>query len=195
MIVYMLTCRPNGKRYIGITKKTAQRRFWNHCSDARFSQIVLHRAIRKYGQDAFSIETLYEASSVAELKAVERGLIAQYGTIAPRGYNCTSGGDGIEGYSWTKEQRDRHSLAMKHRRLPDDFAIRQSVAQKAARAREPERYKLSDSLKMKGKRRGAAENAKRADSVRSYWQAMAPEEKAKRIAAMRSGKITNVHNQ
>lgn len=95
MIVYKITNKVNGKIYIGVTKNHLSTRWAIHKWDARNgTNSILHRAIRRYGVDAFRREIVYEASSVAEMLMVERGLIAQYGTTNPRvGYNIRSGGE------------------------------------------------------------------------------------------------------
>lgn len=121
---------------------------------------------------AFVIETLYEAVSWREAIAVERGLIAEYGTMVPRGYNLTAGGEGVLGCKFSAAERQRRSEALKgkplsaeHRRkigenqkgriLSQEHrdAIRkralewhknpQNAAVFAERARSPERIALS----------------------------------------------------
>ena len=60
--------------------------------------------MRKYGKAAFSVATVYEAVDLKELLAVEKGLIAQYGTYATAGgYNQTLGGEGVFGLKWKPE--------------------------------------------------------------------------------------------
>lgn len=97
MWVYKITNKVDGKAYIGITTCSIAKRWREHLCAARTgSPKLLYRAMRKHGTLGFKIEPLYEASSLQELKVVERGLIAQYGTHAngKRGYNLTSGGEG-----------------------------------------------------------------------------------------------------
>lgn len=106
MFVYKITNLINEKAYIGLTKETVAQRFARHLGRDRHSRCyALQAAFAKYGKDNFKIETLYEADSYEEMKCVEKGLIAQYGTMSPNGYNLTAGGEGGLGY--------RHSDAMK----------------------------------------------------------------------------------
>lgn len=114
MFVYCIMCEVNGKRYIGCTTQTAEERFAAHAYDASRAKKIsaLHDAIRVYGIEAFSIEVIYEAVSLAEMFAVERGLIAMHGTCVPRGYNLALGGlggdVGPEGRKKISEARRRN---------------------------------------------------------------------------------------
>lgn len=111
--VYRLTCTTNGKSYIGMTIRTLQHRRKYHCYEANYPQYKgrrLSRAIKKYGEAAFVIELLYEAVNEQEALMVERALIAQYGTMIPRGYNSTSGGEGFAGTKQIAEVKERRRL-------------------------------------------------------------------------------------
>ena len=56
--LYRLTS-PSNKQYIGIAKNGLQSRFTVHVSEAKSgSMTALHKAIRKYGPDAFVKEIL-----------------------------------------------------------------------------------------------------------------------------------------
>lgn len=97
MIAYKITNTTNGKSYIGITRGSLEKRWREHrCEASSGSDKPLYRAMRKYGAEAFDLRVLYEATSLQELKVVEKGLIAQYGTykLGGKGYNLTDGGDG-----------------------------------------------------------------------------------------------------
>lgn len=60
----------------------------------RGSQYHFHRAIRKYGADAFRLEVIYTAKTTAELTAMETFFIVLYQSHKPEnGYNMTLGGD------------------------------------------------------------------------------------------------------
>jgi group I intron endonuclease len=57
--VYKVTNKQNGKIYIGITNQGVTVRWSKHCSDARRnSTFLLSKAIRKYGEQNFLIETI-----------------------------------------------------------------------------------------------------------------------------------------
>ena len=88
---------PSGKRYIGWTTNSAARRFKSHVREAQNckSKTALHRAIRRYGADQFTVITLLVAKDVSYLKRMECAAIAKFGSAAPVGYNLTPGGDGV----------------------------------------------------------------------------------------------------
>jgi group I intron endonuclease len=70
--------------------------------------------MRKNGLDSFKIETVYEAVDEQELKAVEKGLIAQYGTMTcAGGYNQSSGGESRSGIKLSKEVCEQMSVQTK----------------------------------------------------------------------------------
>lgn len=96
--VYLITNRVNGKKYVGCTKVSLERRWEQHRSAAtKGSSLALHRALRKYGPGSFTIEPIEEVEGTyGALLSAEVRLIATHGTIFPVGYNLTSGGEGVD---------------------------------------------------------------------------------------------------
>jgi len=96
MIVYRVTNQRNGKVYIGKTAKTIHIRWDEHQSQALHGgSYYFHRAIRKYGPDAFKVEILYTAKTVGELNAMETFFIVLHQSFeSENGYNQTMGGEG-----------------------------------------------------------------------------------------------------
>lgn len=116
MLAYQVTCRVNGKSYIGITSRGDLRRRWNeHRRDAaRRPRMPLHHAINKYGAENFEIEpvaTMVLGATFVELAALEAHLIVDRGVRTPAGYNATDGGEGTPGYRHTAEERARRSAS------------------------------------------------------------------------------------
>lgn len=110
MIIYAITNELNGKRYIGMTEMTLARRWYSHVHSARSGRnSPLYHAIRKYGEDAFVIESLAEmipGMGRDDLMAMEMRLIAQEGTLCPAGYNASPGGKSLpKGYKHTSPSR------------------------------------------------------------------------------------------
>ena len=97
MRAYRITHLASGRTYIGITTGSVEQRWKAHCYNARYSYdcYALHRAIKKHGADAFIVEHIASAKSLEDLRALEVALIAQHGSVAPAGFNLTSGGDGV----------------------------------------------------------------------------------------------------
>lgn len=90
-IIYRITNTVNEHIYVGKTTKTLGIRFSQHIHEAikRNSQTHLHRAIRKYGVDVFTIELL-EHTAADAIGVREEFWIAN---LKPH-YNMTQGGDG-----------------------------------------------------------------------------------------------------
>lgn len=108
MIAYLITNSVNGRKYVGVTTVSLKRRWACHrCEATHSSQKALHRAIRKYGHESFTIEVVACARSADDLCAMERVLIEQYGAKAPHGYNMTDGGDGTAGRGHTAEAKEK----------------------------------------------------------------------------------------
>lgn len=71
-LVYLLTNLANGKRYVGKTKGSLDKRWYNHLADVKKgSPYALHAAIRKYGKGAFQREVLGEYATEEEALAAE----------------------------------------------------------------------------------------------------------------------------
>ena len=103
--VYKITNKVNQKIYIGYTKFTAEERWKDHVGNRNVKNYHLSCAIRKYGADSFSVETLWQSDSSKAAKDTERLLIAEYKShLRDVGYNLTMGG---EGESKTPEVRER----------------------------------------------------------------------------------------
>ena len=92
MIVYLITNLANGKKYVGQTIQPLKRR-WDFHVCKRSGCLALKAAMQKYGKDNFKIEEIYRAASLEELCRKEKEFIASLNTLAPNGYNLTTGGD------------------------------------------------------------------------------------------------------
>lgn len=92
--IYCIVNNINGKKYIGKTSFSIERRFKQHINDSTKSceKRPLYSAIRKYGKENFSIYALEETT---DEKACEREIfwIKEFNTVK-NGYNATIGGDG-----------------------------------------------------------------------------------------------------
>lgn len=89
MLIYLVTNKASGKRYVGQTRRTAAIRFNGHCQKGA----ALTAAIKKYGKEAFSVEIIGNYASKEDLNVAEAYFIAWHNCIAPNGYNLTSGGE------------------------------------------------------------------------------------------------------
>ena len=101
MIVYKITCKVNGKIYIGQTTQRFERYIQRHfqyalsCVDIKHGHRPrkFYAAIRKYGKENFEYEILETCSSANELNEREIYYIQYYDSFT-NGYNMTLGGDG-----------------------------------------------------------------------------------------------------
>lgn len=88
--VYAIKHRASGRVYIGSTIQCLTARFREHLSRARRGNgSRLHRAIRKYGADAFSIEKVASSWSGSTLRGLELDVITQRKSVA-YGYNSSA---------------------------------------------------------------------------------------------------------
>ena len=102
--VYIITCTVNAKQYIGIAADLETR--WRRHRNANEGQLI-HRAIKKYGVDAFVFTHIADAFDAESAKMIERLLIAEHNTKMPHGYNMTDGGDGTLGMAKTEEHKQK----------------------------------------------------------------------------------------
>ena len=90
MICYVATHNDNGKRYVGITKRSLKARRSQHERDAANNRLdtPFHKALRQYGNDAFTWRVVAEGEDEV-IKLLETALIAALGTAKLGGFNAT----------------------------------------------------------------------------------------------------------
>lgn len=118
-IVYLVTNRLNGKRYVGATGRGLLARQRHHeCDAARGADTSprFHQAIRKYGIESFDWAALREFPDFDSALAEERRMIAE---IRPE-YNISEGGRGSSGTKRTAEQRERMGAARRGKPFSDE---------------------------------------------------------------------------
>lgn len=96
--IYKVTNTINGKVYVGQTTRDVSSRWKNHISEARYPRqqdnSILHKAMRKYGENAFAVEELEQCDNDM-LDDREQYWIQQYDS-ANVGYNISLGGKGYK---------------------------------------------------------------------------------------------------
>ena len=114
--IYKITNTVNGKSYIGKTIHDAEkRRIRYHFAGKGNGSRLIKDDIEKCGQDAFTYEILHDGIIPEFLDELEIEAIAKFNTIAPHGYNLTTGGDGG---SHCEEARRKNSEALKGEKNP-----------------------------------------------------------------------------
>lgn len=95
-IIYLITNKENGHKYVGQTTQGMNKRWQQHIQEAiRMSDKPLHRAMRKYGNHRFNIQEIDECDE-SLLNEKEEYWIKHYNTSnSAEGYNATSGGDKV----------------------------------------------------------------------------------------------------
>lgn len=101
----MITNTINGKSYIGQTKQTLLKRWKRH---NKKGCRALYSAIKKYGAENFTIESICEPPIESLMCALESYYIAHYNTLSPNGYNLRTGG---EINTFSEETRKKLSIA------------------------------------------------------------------------------------
>ena len=103
--IYILTC-PCGKQYIG-RDCSLPARSNKHLSGKSPKCPAIHAAIKKYGREAFTVETIaYPGISDKALYAVEAWYIAKHDAYN-NGYNKSIGGAGMDSETSSRVQRRR----------------------------------------------------------------------------------------
>lgn len=118
--VYMHVNKSNGKKYVGITCQKPEKR-WGLNGIGYEKHRAFGKAIDKYGFDNFIHIVLHKNLTKDEAAALEIKLIAEFKTNLGRGYNLTSGGEGMRGYSPTIETRKKLSKAFKGREINPEW--------------------------------------------------------------------------
>ena len=90
--IYKITNDINDKSYIGLTTTTVEQRWSKHIRNYKTVDYTLYKAMRKYGIEHFSIQTVEQCDNDC-LNECEKYYINLYDTYS-NGYNDTRGGEG-----------------------------------------------------------------------------------------------------
>lgn len=168
--VYLLTNTVNGKVYVG-KANDPESRWLGHLKQVRYGhQTPVHRAIRKYGTEAFERTVLAGFKVEEDAYAFERETVLRIGSNRPSvGYNRTEGGDGVRGLLFTDEHRKR--LSESH------------IGKVPTKAQ-------SDALSL-GRAYGASEEGRRLKSIRQTGRLLWSEEQRLAIADRMTGHVVS----
>lgn len=183
--IYKIICLTTGKLYIGQTLRTIEKRWKRHIRDAKKgSEHKFHRAIRKYGEENFTVEELLAVSAPtkkelkAQLDSLEIEYISRFNT-REKGYNSTDGGEGTAGRVCSEESRERYRQANMGERNPSfGKACSEETKEKVRKAN------LGRQSPMKGRKHSKETRKKMSDShkgERNYFfgKSLSAEHKAK----------------
>ena len=114
MCVYKITNSINEKVYVGQTVFSAEKRFKRHISDAisnKNENNHFHNAIRLYGSDVFSVETIVDNVPEELIDDLETNCIAMEDSFI-NGYNTLEYGASARGYKRTRESIEKQRSTM-----------------------------------------------------------------------------------
>jgi len=140
----------NGKVYIGQTSRTLKQRQTEHNTKAKNGNTrALYGALRKYNMvGTFELIEIDTADTKGELCEKEIGYILMYRSIEREyGYNRTIGGEGVKGYVYTEEEREKQSQATKKQFAKPGAREKHSEAQKKRFEDFEERKKCGEATK------------------------------------------------
>jgi len=177
--IYLITNSKNKKKYVGITKFSIEERFSQHSKRG----FILTEAIKKYGEQNFSIELIEEVESAERAYELEQYYIKKYNTKVPNGYNLTDGGDGLYGVIISEEDRKRRSEVMKK------LHKEKRTGMHGKKHTEETKKKMSDASK--GKEKPWLIGTKRSEDTKSK---MSSSHKGKVLSESTKKKISENHH-
>jgi len=146
---------PNGKHYIGLTTSLEQRTKEHKSLAKSGSSKYLYNSIRKYNMvDNLELIEIDTADTKDELCEKEIQYIQEYNSyyMNGNGYNMTYGGEGVNGYVYTEEDKQQRSEAQKARFEKPEARRKISEAQIARLKDNPEaRQQISEAQKTRYK--------------------------------------------
>jgi group I intron endonuclease len=177
-VVYLMRDKTNDKLYVGQTIHAPERRFKEHF----YEDTYIGNAMRAHGIENFTIEVIEECETREQLNEREIFWIAELDCMAPKGYNCTTGGEGgspseetVERirasvnsyYEEHPEARDRISAEQKARFSdPEEIA---KLAERVRKAFENPEVVAKHSESQRKRFEDPAERQKVADGVSAHF--------------------------
>lgn len=193
--IYKITNAVNDKSYIGQTihdaEKTRIRRHLN--GHSRGSELV-KRAIEKYGKDAFTYEILYDGIIPEFLDDLEIEAIKKFNTIAPNGYNLTTGGGSSSPSEETRRKISKTLTGRKQGPHSEEHRRKIGLAHKGKKIAPETRRKLSKARIgkpswNKGKPRSEETCRKISEARRGKKYGPLSEEHRQKISLANKGKV------
>jgi group I intron endonuclease len=147
--IYKIVNNTNGKVYVGQTWITVQARFRRH-KYASSNCIKLTRAIKKYGEDSFSVELITFCGTQEVADYLESHFINKFYSIE-NGYNILVGGKtgSRKGIKHSQETRDKLSKSATGRRHSIGTKETLSTLRKGVLLSAEHKSKLSEAKKGK----------------------------------------------
>lgn len=167
VIIYTATHLDSGRQYVGLTSQGLHTRWVQHCYHAKNPKTYFHKALGKYGADAFVIEQVASCLDAKEASQLERDIIQQQKPA----FNQTNGGEFTIGKRVSADVVEKIKLAntgkvrtpeqnakmseIKKQQYIDNFELRQksiAILDKARLLVDKDKQKSSASLANKGRK-------------------------------------------
>jgi group I intron endonuclease len=93
--IYKIVNTVNGKVYIGMTRKSGNKRFRDHLnhSKSKKNKLLIQRKLAEYGSNCFQFFIIFQTRDVDYAKKMESHFIVEYNSLVPKGYNIHTGGN------------------------------------------------------------------------------------------------------
>lgn len=169
--IYCITHKETGRVYIGQTVSSVAQRWASHKSQSVC--VLLHRAIVKYGADAFSVEQIATADSKESLNALESHYIELFeSTDRAKGFNLMRGGSFGK---HSDESRKKMSIAVRKAYENPEFKAKLSAAHMGKK--KSKEFCAQASFRMMGNRVSKEAKEKIAATVKGIWESGAYRQK------------------
>jgi group I intron endonuclease len=118
MIIYLVTNKINGLKYVGQTiGDLFDRKRQHEYSSLNGSKYYFHRALKKYGFINFNWDVIEVVHEIILLNEREMYYIDLYNTFLGDGYNSTIGGRGVSGWKHSDESKKKIGSASRLNKL------------------------------------------------------------------------------
>jgi len=144
MIVYLITNKITGKKYVGQTVGSLLDRWKSHCNKKSFCRRLKH-SIEKHGSENFEIKVLVRCDSIEEMNHREAYYIRLFSTLVPNGYNLKTGGSNSLASAETKAKMSVSQKGIKKPRS-EEHARKLGLTKLGTRQSQEEKDKRAKSL-------------------------------------------------
>lgn len=185
-ILYQTTNLVNGKIYVGVHRPLNTPKSRNYLG----SGYGLKSAIKVYGRENFTRETLAEFTCREDAYFAEEGMVTEEFINRPDTYNMCLGGRG--GGIQTPEMRARNSEAKKGRKLSEEHKLKIGAAGKGRVFSDEHKAKMSAALignkRNLGKKKSEETIAKQIATQKERFRNLTDEDRAKLSARAKGNK-------
>src|ERR1035437_824442 len=149
-LLYYATSKTTGKKYVGVTSKTLEKRKSGHFRTSKlkkYEHLHFYRAAKKYGWDDFEWSILCTSENMDMIFKFEDVIVDKFDLIK-KGYNSAPGGIGGTGKKEVSlETRAKLSAAAKGRKLSPEACAKIGDRTRGRKVSPETKAKTSASLK------------------------------------------------